>query len=214
MESADTASRPPRGPARAAADAAVRQDDAEPRLHPGLRARRARERRPVHARRALDGAGVRRAGRRRPRARAVLDAQPARRTPATRPRARATAPNPTSSRPTSTRSRRTSGAAAGPGTRDPRRGCIASASRASSGFTLRARRAAHRSVHPRGLAAASRSRSERPRVDYRIVVENPDDVSRRSRACRTGWRGDPERGRPVLDDGRRPRRSRGAGEDK
>ncbi len=42
-----------------AADAAVRQDDAQPRLHPGLRAGRPRERRPVHARRAVDGAGAR-----------------------------------------------------------------------------------------------------------------------------------------------------------
>ena len=54
---------------RPAADAAVRQDGAEPRLHPGLRAWRARERRAVHARRAVDRAGVRAARRRRPRRR-------------------------------------------------------------------------------------------------------------------------------------------------
>ena len=49
----------PRRRAGPAADAAVRPHDAEPRLHPGLPAGRARERRPVHPRRALDGARVR-----------------------------------------------------------------------------------------------------------------------------------------------------------
>ena len=52
-----------RAPARAA-HAAVRPDRARPRLHQGLPARRARERRAVHARRALGGAGHRPAGRR------------------------------------------------------------------------------------------------------------------------------------------------------
>ena len=46
-------------------DAAVRHLEAVAGLHPGLRAGRARERRPVHARRDLGGDGVRRAGRRR-----------------------------------------------------------------------------------------------------------------------------------------------------
>ena len=46
-------------------DAAVRHVDAVSRLHPRLRSRRARERRPVHARRDLGGDGVRGAGRRR-----------------------------------------------------------------------------------------------------------------------------------------------------
>ena len=48
-----------------AARSAVRPSALEPRLHQGLRARRARERRPVHARRGLDRDGVRRARRRR-----------------------------------------------------------------------------------------------------------------------------------------------------
>ena len=47
---------------RAAADAALRSDGARSRLHQGLSARRARERRPVHARGALDGHRARAAG--------------------------------------------------------------------------------------------------------------------------------------------------------
>ena len=47
-----------------AARAAVRQVAARPRLHQGLRARRARKRRPVHARGGLGGDGLRRARRR------------------------------------------------------------------------------------------------------------------------------------------------------
>ena len=52
----------------------------DPGLHQGLPARRARERRAVHPRRALGRAGHRAAGRRRPRLRAVPDDQPADRT--------------------------------------------------------------------------------------------------------------------------------------
>ena len=47
----------------------------EPGLHPGLRAGRARERRPVHPCGALDDHGVRAPGRRRPGGRTLLDAQ-------------------------------------------------------------------------------------------------------------------------------------------
>ena len=61
----------------------------EPGLHQGLRPRRARERRPVHARRDLDGDGVRRAGRRRARLGAVR-ADQSRCTTATRAEAIAT----------------------------------------------------------------------------------------------------------------------------
>ena len=68
--------------AGAAADAAVRHDGAEPRLHPRLPARRARERRPVHARRAVERARLRAAGRRRPGRRIVRAAQPGRTTAA------------------------------------------------------------------------------------------------------------------------------------
>ena len=53
--------RPPRRPADPAPRSAVRQVGAEPRLHQGLRPRRARERRPVHPRGHLDGHGLRRA---------------------------------------------------------------------------------------------------------------------------------------------------------
>ena len=50
-----------------AARSALRQDAARPRLHPRLRAGRARERRPVHACRDLGGDGLRPAGRSRQR---------------------------------------------------------------------------------------------------------------------------------------------------
>ena len=106
-----------------AARSAVRQVGAESGLHQGLRAGRARERRPVHARRRVGGDGVRRARRRRARLGAAATDQPGppRATPP-RPSA-ATRSSPTSSRPTSTPSRRTPAAAAGPGTRARRAGC-------------------------------------------------------------------------------------------
>ena len=50
------------GPADPAADAAVRSHRARSRLHQGLRAGGARERRPVHPRGALGGAGAGRGG--------------------------------------------------------------------------------------------------------------------------------------------------------
>ena len=59
-----------------AARAAVRPVAARSRLHQGLRAGRARERRPVHARRAVDGDGDRAARQRRRGGRAVPHAQP------------------------------------------------------------------------------------------------------------------------------------------
>ena len=60
----------------AAARSAVRHLDAVARLHPGLRAGRARERRPVHPRGDVGDDGVRRARRRRPRLGAVRPARP------------------------------------------------------------------------------------------------------------------------------------------
>ncbi len=57
----------PRSRADPAARSAVRSIGGRPRLHPGLRPRRARERRPVHARRDLGRDGLRGSG--RPRAR-------------------------------------------------------------------------------------------------------------------------------------------------
>ena len=109
----------------------------DPGLHQGLPAGRARERRAVHARRALGGAGHRAAGRRRPRVRAVPDAQPAHARARRRRRSRPTRSSRTSWRPTSTPRRASSGAAAGPGTPARRAGCTASGSRRSSGFTKR-----------------------------------------------------------------------------
>ena len=106
-----------------AACAALRSHAARSRLHQGLRAGRARERRPVHACRALGGARAGGARPARPRRRAPRDAEPgdARGTPDD---VDATRSSPMSSRPTSTARRRTSGAADGPGTRARRVGCI------------------------------------------------------------------------------------------
>ena len=66
----------PAGGSRAALHAAVRSHDGRSRLHQGLSARRARERRPVHPCRAVVGDGVRGAGGWREGGRAVLDPQP------------------------------------------------------------------------------------------------------------------------------------------
>ena len=90
----------------------------------GLRARRARERRPVHARRGLGGDGVRRARRRASaRGSSFDDDQPGQpRANAGRDRA-STRSSRTWSPPTSTRSRRTPAAAAGRGTPARPAGC-------------------------------------------------------------------------------------------
>ena len=69
-------SRAHRFPSRAAARSAVRHLDAVARLHPGLRAGRARERWPVHARGDVGDDGVRRARRRRSGLGAVRPARP------------------------------------------------------------------------------------------------------------------------------------------
>ena len=104
----------------------------DPGLHQGLSARRAGERRAVHPRRALGGAGHRAAGRRRPRLRAVPDDQPAHPRAHAARRSRPTRSSPTSSRPTSTPPRASSAAAAGPGTPARRAGCTGSGWRRSS----------------------------------------------------------------------------------
>ncbi len=70
------APRPPRGPGGGAAHPAVRSLGEEPRLHQGLPARRAGERRPVHPRRRVDRDGARAAGERRRGGRAVPHAEP------------------------------------------------------------------------------------------------------------------------------------------
>ncbi len=64
-----------------ASHAAVRPIAARSRLHQRLPARRSREWRAVHARRALDGAGDGEAGRRRSRRRAYANAQPSHASP-------------------------------------------------------------------------------------------------------------------------------------
>mgnify|MGYP003693839233 CR=1 FL=1 len=92
-------------------------------LHQGLRSRRARERRPVHACRDLGVDGVRRARRQRPRVGAARHDQSAQPLADRQMRSPSTRPSPTSSRRTSTRSRRTRVAAAGPGTPARRAGC-------------------------------------------------------------------------------------------
>ena len=113
----------PRPCADPAARSAVRRLRPGSRLHPRLRARRARERRPVHACGDLGGDGLRRPGRRRARLGTARHDQ-SRCTTASRPSGLpSTRWSPTSSPPTSTRSRRTPAAAAGPGTRARPAGC-------------------------------------------------------------------------------------------
>ena len=186
------------------------QTRARSRLHQGLPARRARERRPVHARRGLGGDRVRRARRRRQGRRAVRDAQPDQSRAARAPASSATRSSPTSSPATSTPSRRTSGAAAGPGTPARPAGCTA---RASSGSSASACAAATLRIDPciprawRGFEIAFRYHSAR----YEIAVENPRGVTRGvSRVELDGVRstaaGDPARRR--RRDAPRARRAR------
>ena len=120
-------------------DAAVRPLGAGPRLHQGLSARRAGERRAVHPRRGLDGDGARPAGERRRGGRAVPHAQPGEPHAHGGRTSRATRASRTSSPATSTRTRSTPGAAGGPGTRARPAGCTAPGSRASSGSGAAAR---------------------------------------------------------------------------
>ena len=101
---AGRASRAPRRPADPASDAAVRQVGIESRLHQGLRARRARERRAIHAWRDLGGDGVRRARRQRARVGALAHDQPGQsRARCRKAVSRSTRSSPMSSPPTSTR---------------------------------------------------------------------------------------------------------------
>ena len=169
-----------RRPADPPADAALRRHRPRPRLHQGLRGRRPRERRPVHPRRAVGGAGHGRAGPARPRRRASGPAQSRaamRRRPNRWP---ATRSSPTWWPPTSTAPRRTSVAAAGPGTPVPRAGCCGWRWSRSSACgpkaatpgagALRARRLARVRDH----LAGARHRRRR----YRIRVANPDAATR------------------------------------
>ena len=123
---------PAAGSTGAAVHAAIRQDAARSRLHQGLSAGHPRERRPIHACRAVVGHGIRRPRRGRQGGRAVLPAQsdqprphavrcPSLQGGALRHRRRRLCD-----------SRRMSDAAAGPGTPARPDGCSAPASRASS----------------------------------------------------------------------------------
>ena len=123
---------------------------------------RPRERRPVHARRALDGDGDRAARQRRRGGRAVPHAQP------DQPRAHAgatssaTRSSPTSSPPTSTPTRRTSAAAAGPGTPARPAGCTALGLEGILGLERRGATLSPSTPasRPRGRASRSRGASD------------------------------------------------------
>ena len=173
---------------------------ARSRLHQGLSARHPRERRPVHARRALVGDRLRDARRRRQGGRAVLAPESDQ---SRRARARAsiaTRSSPTSSPPTSTPSRRTSAAAAGPGTRARPAGCIAPGSKRCSasgcgrtrsssipasrgpGRASRSPSATARALRDRGRESARR---EPRRRAHRARRRERPMRSRRSSACAT-----------------------------
>ena len=142
--------RPPRRRPDRAAHSAVRPDARGPRLHQGLRPRRPRERRPVHARRAVGRARLPAARRRRRGRGAARPHQP------DHPRADAggrratTSSSPTWSPPTSTPRRRTPAVAAGPGTPARPRGSTASALHWMLGLRVvrRERRAPRSSIDP------------------------------------------------------------------
>ena len=171
------AARQPQRRPGAAVHAAVRPHPARSRLHQGLSARAARERRPVHARRHVVHARVRAAGRRRSGRRAVLADQSQSITRAPARRFTATRSSPTWSAPTSTRRRRTSGAAAGPGTRARPAGCIAPPWREFSASACADRCCASIPAFPRswpGFEVTYKHGSSR----YRIAVENPHGVCR------------------------------------
>ena len=122
-------SRPAPGAARLrpdpAARSAVRQGRAQSRLHPRLRAGRARERRPVHPRRHLDRHGLRQDGRYRQGLGAAAHDQPGAARRHRQRRAPSTRSNRTSSPPTCMPCRRTWAGAAGAGTPVRPAGCTA-----------------------------------------------------------------------------------------
>ena len=117
-----------------------------------------------------------------------------------RRRSNATRSSRTSSRPTSTRAPRTSGAAAGPGTRARPAGCTAWPSRAILGLRLRGDRFRVDPTIP----------NDWPRFEltyrhggatYPIVVENPDGVSRGVRRVELDGSRLPSADIPFTDDG-------------
>ena len=198
-----------RGRPRAAADAAVRSHGAEPRLHPGLRARacgktagstptprsgpcwRSPSSATAIARRSCSRCSIRSTTR------------------GHRRKSPATAPSRTSSPPMSIRGRRTPAAAAGPGTRDRRGGCIASASKRFSASRSETNALHIDPVHPARLAAirggaqtAGRRVADRRREPGR---REPRRALDRARWRRPGGTGDKAR---RVD--RSTRRARGA----
>ena len=145
----------------------------DPGLHQGLSARRARERRAVHPRRALGRARHRAPGRRRPGVRAVPDDQPA------HPRAHAGGGRRLQGRAVRRRGRRVhrggprSAAAAGPGTPARRAGCTASGSRRSSASPSGGRRSAWIRGVPAGWAEFAIDYRYGARASTRSSVEQP-----------------------------------------
>ena len=161
---------------------------ARPRLHQGLRPGRARERRPVHARRALGRARLPDAGRRRRGARPARPHQP------DQPRARsgvrpsATRSSPTWSPPTSTPSPRTPAAADGRGTPARPRGSTEWRSSGYLGLSVLYRDGDSYSPSTRASRAAGERYEMRYRhgsATYHITVENPRGREPRGGARRT-----------------------------
>ena len=177
----------PPGPARGAggpaAHAALRSLGAGPGLHQGLSARRARERRAVHARRRLDRHGAGPPGERRRGGRAVPHVEPGE-PHAHRPgRWRATRASRTSSPATSAPTPGTSGAPGGPGTPARPAGSTAPGWRASSGSGATARPSSWiRASPPPGPSTSSSWRFGRTR--YEIHGHQPRAPLPRRRARR------------------------------
>ena len=165
--------------------AAIRPHAPRARLHQGLPAGRAGKWRPVHACGDLGGHRLRGARRRRQGGRAVLDPESDPSHEHASRESSATRSSPTSSRGTCTRSLRTSVAAAGPGTRARRGGCIGPGSSRSSASgcaapisssTLASRESGRASpsrsaTTPRGTTSSSRTRSSVTRGVSSVEVD-------------------------------------------
>ena len=189
MAARGRAADPARQRTGAAVHAAVRPHAARSRLHQGLPARHTRERRPVHARGDLVGDRIRPARDRRTRPRSCFHCSIRSTARPHAPPCIATRSNPTSSPRTSTRWRRTSGAAAGRGTRARPAGCIGPGSRGSSAFTCRERACGSTPCIPSTLARL------RDRVSVsRHALRDPG----RESARRQSRRGTCGTGRPAT----------------
>ena len=144
---AGAASDPPRRRPGPAVHAALRQDAARSRLHQGLSAGPARERRPVQPRRHVGGPRLREARAGRQGRTSCSRCSTRSTTPARRRRPSATRSSPTWSPPTSIPCRRMPGAAAGPGTPARPAGCTGPASKASWASAAKGESSRHRSLH-------------------------------------------------------------------